>query len=572
MRKSVLTMLLAIPLSAQSIVNIGPAPLESDQQPVVPSANPQDALGKLRKAAESGNAYAQRQLGLQYFLGHDVALDNGEAVKWFQKAAEQGDAAGQYFLGMCYQKGIGINKDLAGSAKWLLKAAEQGLADAQYRLGLDYDQGRGVAKDDGEAVKWFQKAADQGNVDAQKLLATRLASHETVTIASVTPAQFDSADNANSNIEKEPSGFGKFSISEVNGGCEIYFTRNTTSGIEKLIFIKNISLKNFDARINSENKIGKTVFPYININNNETHIFSVFRGGNLNEVDEYIVITIKETNAIAEYISHEGRIIDDVEIIDGADGCKFIFKISPSSSIPGKTYTIYNNVVSERELPVIKHTIIHQHKEEWEGDVMEGSHATNFNPVLALNKNGDGNGDNLVYFENAKRCSLTPWVGKHVAITGNVIEWSDGKIQDVPISIRERRRPLSNSERLDAFRQLNNFCKSVYSDGLLNASRLYPSHGGWWISEDELQPEDIKITALEFKQIIVNSHLMDDNQFLIALNDKIIRYDWVKNIPYSQFVILPDIDKMKFFASSEVRNALLSIQTTKKRNKSSAPK
>ena len=48
-----------------------------------------------------------------------------EAVKWYRKAAEQGNANAQKNLGVCYEKGLGVSKDQAEADKWFHKAAEQ---------------------------------------------------------------------------------------------------------------------------------------------------------------------------------------------------------------------------------------------------------------------------------------------------------------------------------------------------------------------------------------------------------------------------------------------------------------
>lgn len=44
-----------------------------------------------RKAAEQGDAVAQRKLGYRYGNGIGVKQDHAEAFKWYRKAAEQGD-------------------------------------------------------------------------------------------------------------------------------------------------------------------------------------------------------------------------------------------------------------------------------------------------------------------------------------------------------------------------------------------------------------------------------------------------------------------------------------------------
>ena len=65
-----------------------------------------------------------------YRVGHGVALDYKEAVKWYRKAADQGNAYGQCQLGHCYRDGEGVAQDYKEAVKWYRWAAEQGNDDA----------------------------------------------------------------------------------------------------------------------------------------------------------------------------------------------------------------------------------------------------------------------------------------------------------------------------------------------------------------------------------------------------------------------------------------------------------
>lgn len=51
-----------------------------------------------RKAAEQGDADAQRALGIYYETGKGISKNIGEAVKWYRKAAEQGDVLASVYL------------------------------------------------------------------------------------------------------------------------------------------------------------------------------------------------------------------------------------------------------------------------------------------------------------------------------------------------------------------------------------------------------------------------------------------------------------------------------------------
>ena len=54
-----------------------------------------EKVKQIRKAADQGDANAQRELGNIYLCGEGVPKDYVEAVKWYRKAADQGDAMAQ---------------------------------------------------------------------------------------------------------------------------------------------------------------------------------------------------------------------------------------------------------------------------------------------------------------------------------------------------------------------------------------------------------------------------------------------------------------------------------------------
>ena len=130
--------------------------------------------------AETGDAFAQYNVGVAYANGDGVAQDQASAVKWFMKAAEKDITEAQYNLGICYANGWGVTKDDSEAAKWFRKASDKGDADAQFKLGNLYDNGRGVTIDDVEAVKWYRSAAIQGHAMAQHDLGIMYARGEGV--------------------------------------------------------------------------------------------------------------------------------------------------------------------------------------------------------------------------------------------------------------------------------------------------------------------------------------------------------------------------------------------------------
>jgi hypothetical protein len=123
----------------------------------------------IQQRAEQGNAAAQYNLGVNYYLGKGVAQDDKQAVAWYRKAAEQGYAAAQFNLGNSYYEGKGVAQDDKQAVSWYRKAAEQGNAIAQSNLGVMYFQGKGVLQDNSQAYMWLSVAVANGSSSSTDL-------------------------------------------------------------------------------------------------------------------------------------------------------------------------------------------------------------------------------------------------------------------------------------------------------------------------------------------------------------------------------------------------------------------
>lgn len=109
--------------------------------------------------------------GVAYYTCLLVA-EYGDAGS-YRKAAEQGDADAQRILATLYEGGAGVAQDQGVAFGWFRKAAEQGDASAQFSLGLMYEEGRGVAQDYMQAHKWFNLASASSRPELRRLSAKR---------------------------------------------------------------------------------------------------------------------------------------------------------------------------------------------------------------------------------------------------------------------------------------------------------------------------------------------------------------------------------------------------------------
>ncbi len=119
---------------------------------------PSRDLTSLITKSNQGDVTATVQLWKLYETGaDDLAADRWEELKYLHKAAEQGDATAQREFAFHYWNGNGVEKDENEALSWYLKAAGQRDRDAQEALGMLYRE----KKDYAEAYFWFSWASSE---------------------------------------------------------------------------------------------------------------------------------------------------------------------------------------------------------------------------------------------------------------------------------------------------------------------------------------------------------------------------------------------------------------------------
>lgn len=111
----------------------------------------------LGKSAELGNQYAKRLLALEYISGKNFEQNIDKGISLLTECADSGDAFSCYNLGNLYLKGGIINQDLDKAEKYLLSAKDNEFT--QYSLGKLYLQKEKYDID--KAVSYFEKSADK---------------------------------------------------------------------------------------------------------------------------------------------------------------------------------------------------------------------------------------------------------------------------------------------------------------------------------------------------------------------------------------------------------------------------
>lgn len=129
-----------------------------------------DLLRPIRIAASEGDVMQQLFLGYCYASGErPCGIDKEVGFKWNEIAARQGNADAQMALGLHYFNGDGVEINESKAAENLLKSAIQGQRAAQYYLGMFYWEGIGVIKDPVSAHMWNNISAANGYEKAKKL-------------------------------------------------------------------------------------------------------------------------------------------------------------------------------------------------------------------------------------------------------------------------------------------------------------------------------------------------------------------------------------------------------------------
>lgn len=140
------------------------------------------ALGWWFRAADLGNARAQREVALHYASGDvegRIKPDFARAVSWYRKAAEQGDAQSMTMLAAFYRSGEGLDmRDFREALRWDLKAAAKGEPVAYTDLGGAYERGEGVDTSLLKAYAYYLRGSRGGDPKAKESV-DRLIGHLT---------------------------------------------------------------------------------------------------------------------------------------------------------------------------------------------------------------------------------------------------------------------------------------------------------------------------------------------------------------------------------------------------------
>jgi len=142
--------------------------IDSTHEPANQSKPNPALVANIQKAAESGMARAQKDLGVVYYNGlFGVTKDYTQAFEWLTKAAAQEDPVAEDFLARCYEEGHGVDQDETKAFYLFQHAADQGESYSQYRTGNSLIVGRLVKANPALGFSYLLHAACRNYPPAQ---------------------------------------------------------------------------------------------------------------------------------------------------------------------------------------------------------------------------------------------------------------------------------------------------------------------------------------------------------------------------------------------------------------------
>lgn len=135
------------------------------------SADEQEGLRWLRRAADEGVSPALTALAERYLTGNGVEKDEQQALTLYQKAADQDYLPAQLKTAELYAQGE--QADPQKAFYYTYQAAKAHHPQAQWQTAQYFEQGYGTDKSPSLAVFWMTKAAKRNVQEAQRELARR---------------------------------------------------------------------------------------------------------------------------------------------------------------------------------------------------------------------------------------------------------------------------------------------------------------------------------------------------------------------------------------------------------------
>ncbi|MBY4831117.1 tetratricopeptide repeat protein [Burkholderia dolosa] len=130
------------------------------------------ALVQFHDAAERGDRLAQFNYAMMLLTGVGVTANVDEGLRWLRRAADANMSHAQYVYGRMFDDGEFVARNPVEAHRWFLRAAKQGHVQAALSLANQFLDGRGTRRDNRQAFVWYKQAADAGEPTAQYVTAS----------------------------------------------------------------------------------------------------------------------------------------------------------------------------------------------------------------------------------------------------------------------------------------------------------------------------------------------------------------------------------------------------------------
>lgn len=130
------------------------------------------ALVQFHDAAERGDRLAQFNYAMMLITGVGVSANVEEGLRWLKRAADANMSHAQYVYGRMFDDGEFVARNPVEAHRWFLRAAKQGHVQAELSLANQFLDGRGTPRDNRQAFAWYKLAADAGEPTAQYVTAS----------------------------------------------------------------------------------------------------------------------------------------------------------------------------------------------------------------------------------------------------------------------------------------------------------------------------------------------------------------------------------------------------------------
>lgn len=124
----------------------------------------------MQQEANSGDPFAQHELGIRHLIGRGFPADTAKALYWIKKAADQNLTAAKFNYGIMLYNGIGVDWNPFEAFENFEFAALGGMPEGEFAYGIFFTENFVVNKDMSAAYKWIKKAANKDYEPAVKTL------------------------------------------------------------------------------------------------------------------------------------------------------------------------------------------------------------------------------------------------------------------------------------------------------------------------------------------------------------------------------------------------------------------